>query len=690
MYEAVLLMIVAAQGAAGEVRLPAHQHSVETVQAGAEWKVNAGNDRGEHFSALDQIDTESVTGLGLSWSTDIPVADGISATPIVVDGAIYVSGPYSIVFALDAATGKIRWHHDPDVRKAFADDPYLSWTARSNRGVAFLDGRVVVATADCRLVALDAVSGEPAWTAKTCDPADGYSITDAPRAGEGKIFVGNAGSESGQRNRGYVSAYDIRDGRLLWRFHTVPAADPEHNDTPAMKMAASTWTGDAWQEFGGGGSAWNEMTYDPESGYLFFGTAGALPYLHRYRSPQGGDNLFLSSVLALDAGTGEYAWHYQTVPEDSWEYNATMNIVLADLDIGDRKRSVAMIAPKNGFFYVLDRLTGEFISARSYVKVNWASHINAETGRPVVDPEGEFWNRPTGSQNELWPNMWGSHSWNPMAYHPGLELAYIPAIDAPSVVTNLGEGDFEDRVTLVTEVDGKPHSPGKLIAWDPVAQRERWSVDHVLPFNGGVLATGGGLVFQGDATGAFTAYDAADGRRLWSVDTGSAINAAPITYSLDGRQYVVVPVGAGGGAQFVYPELHATATAHGPARLMAFALHGDQAMPQHSGIEKRLTNLEATASGEIIAQGKRLYAGNCSFCHGTNAVARADGSVPDLRYASNETHLAWNGIVIGGARRAQGMPGSEMRPEEAEAIRQYVLRRASEGAGADGSGSTVH
>jgi quinohemoprotein ethanol dehydrogenase len=605
MYKAVLFFLIAAQAAAGAQELAAHRSVGDRPSARDEWLLNGGSPRGEHFSELDQVDRESIAELGLSWSADLPLADGISATPIVADGVIYISGPYSLVFAIDAATGGILWMHDPGVRKAFAEDPHLSWTARSNRGVAVLDGRVVVATADCRLVALDAASGEPLWSAVTCDTGAGYSITDAPRVGEGKVFIGNAGSESGQQNRGYVSAYDVRDGSFLWRFYTVPSPDREQNDTPAMKMAAGTWTGEDWQRFGGGGSAWNEMTYDPDSGYLFFGTAGALPYLHRYRSPEGGDNLFLSSVVAVDAGTGEYVWHYQTVPEDSWEYNATMNIVLADLDIRGETRSVLMIAPKNGFFYVLDRLSGDFISATSYVKVNWASHINEETGRPVADPGGEFWNTPTGTDTELWPNMWGSHSWNPMAYHPDLQLAYIPAIDAPSLMTNLGEGDFKDTIHLVDEVDGKPHSPGKLIAWDPVRQRQRWSVNHVLPFNGGVLATAGGLVFQGDATGAFSAYDAADGRRLWSVETGSAINAAPVTYALQGRQYVLVPIGAGGGAQFVYPELHATATGQGPTRLLAFSLDGDHELPRAAMDERMPTQLDSTATAEILARGKR-------------------------------------------------------------------------------------
>jgi len=653
-------------------------HAIGDASAAADWPVAGGNHRGQHFSTLDQISAETIDRLGLAWAAELPVADGISATPIVVDGVIYISMPFSLVFALDAATGKTLWRYDPEVKKAFAEHPHLSWTARSNRGVAVQDGLVLVATADCRLIAIDADSGEPQWSATTCDPAVGYSITDAPRIGGDKVFIGNAGSESGKQNRGYVSAYSMRDGALVWRFYTVPSANPDENDTPAMKMAAATWTGDAWQQFGGGGSVWNGMAYDPDSGYVFFGTAGALPYVHRYRSPEGGDNLFLSSVLAVDAETGEYVWHYQTVPEDSWEYNATMNIVLADMEIKGKQHSVLMIAPKNGFYYVLDRLSGDFISAGSYVKVNWASHINAETGRPVIREEGEFWKTPAGTNSELWPNMWGAHSWNPMAYHPELQLAYIPAIDIPSVVTNLGDGDFEDALVRVDAVDGKPHSPGKLIAWDTAAQRERWSIDHKFPFNGGALATAGSLVFQGDAEGAFSAYHASDGRRLWSANTGSAINAAPVTYAVDNKQYVLVPAGAGGGAQFLYAGLHSSADARGPTRLLAFSLEANLELPRSTADKRELPALRPTAPHQTVIRGEELYAEHCRYCHGTSASARVGGSVPDLRFATEQTHAVWNGIVIGGALRSNGMPSTELSTEDSEAIRQYVLRQADQ------------
>lgn len=671
-------LLTHAEFAAADAARVTEARVLSEAASGDNWFLRAGNFRGEHFSPLAEINLNNAARLGLTWFSDLPVKDGIAATPIVVDGVIYLAGPYSVVFAIDAAGGRMLWQYDPGVREGFVDNPNLSWSARSNRGVAVWDGLVLVATADCRLIALNAAGGKVKWTAKTCDPQQGYTITDAPHVGGGKVFIGNAGSESGKQNRGYVSAYDVATGELRWRFFTVPSTNADENTTPAMRMAAGTWSGDNWQAFGGGGSAWNEMTYDPESNLLFFGTAGALPYVHELRSPDGGDNLFLSSVLAVDADTGEYAWHYQTVPGDSWEYNATMNIVLADLEIAGKQRQALLIAPKNGFFYTLDRRTGELISAGKYARANWATGINPETGRPVTTAESRYWELPAGESMALWPNMWGAHSWNPMAWDPGRGLAYVPVVDVPSIVTNLGDGEIRDTLELVDEVDGRPHSPGKLVAWDPVAQRERWSVDYSLPFNGGVLATAGGLVFQGDATGAFSAYDAATGERAWSVATGSAINSAPVSFRVGGHQVVLIAIGAGGGAQFVYPELHAGPDAVGPSRLLAFALDGKRELPVAPVVARVPPALPSTprAPAKTIERGRAVYAQNCSGCHGKNAIARVGGSVPDLRFATAATHAAWNGIVIGGARRAAGMPAFKLSADDVDAARKYVLSEA--------------
>lgn len=645
---------------------------------GENWFLKGGSFRGEHFSPLSEINEHTVDELGLAWAVPLPSPDGISATPIVVDGVIYLSGSWSLVFAIDALTGRRLWTYDPDVRSRLKDDPYMSWPARVNRGVAVWHGKVLATTADCRLIALDAKSGREAWSVQTCDRRLGYAITDSPYVGGEMVFVGNSGSESGDKNRGYVSAYDVHTGELKWRFYTVPSDRAEENASPAMKMAAATWSGTALEEFGGGGSAWNEMTYDPESGLLFFGTAGALPYTHKIRSPDGGDNLFLSSVIAVNAETGEYEWHYQTVPQDSWDYNANMNIVLADLEIEGEPRNTLLIAPKNGFHYVLDRLTGELIAADKFAKVNWATHINLETGRPHYNPEAEYWNR-ADEAVAVWPNLWGAHGWNAMAYHPDLQLVYIPVIDIPSIITDYEDGDFSDTLELTTQVDGSAFDPGKLIAWDPVTNSERWTVRYDLPFNGGVLVTAGNLVFQGDAQGRFNAYRASDGKPVWTVATGSNITAAPVSYAIDGEQYVLVPVGAGGGVQFVYPELHAGEKASGPTQLMAFAL-GESVTPPPRPVPRPSLPEQPVleASTKEIEHGQALYDLNCKGCHGQDAVARAGGSVPDLRYATKETHANWYEIVHGGARRGDGMPSFDLDKEKIEAMRKFVLSRSLE------------
>ena len=638
---------------------------------GENWFLKGGNFRGEHFSPLNEIRDDNVDQLSLAWAVDLPVPDGTPTTPIVVDGVIYIGGAYSKVIAVDANNGDLLWSYESDVRKSFAQNPRLGWISRANRGVAVWDGSVYVATADCRLVSLNAASGAQQWVKQTCDTEQGYSISDSPYVGGGKVFLGNAGSESSENNRGYVSAYDAKTGEMIWRFYIVPSHVPAENDTAALQMAAKTWSGDTLETVGGGGNSWNEMTYDPVSNQLFFGTSGSARYDYVSRSPDGGDNLFLSSIVAVNADTGEYNWHYQTVDRDSWDFNATMNIILADLSIDGEQRETVLIAPKNGFHYALDRHTGELLTAGKYAKVNWATHINLETGRPNYDPAAEYWNAADGETALFWPNFWGAHSWNPMAYHPELGLSYIPVIDLPTAIDN--EGNAED-VVMLTEVDGEPHAPGKLVAFDPATQSIRWSVDHALPYNGGLMTTAGNLVFQGNAEGNFVAYAADTGEQLWSLHTGSAINAAPASYAIDDTQFVLIPVGVAGGLQYWYPEMHAGDQAKGPVRLMAFSIGGEGNMPAPgTGYPPLPDQPPLEASAEQIETGETIYGDACKGCHGANGVARFGGSVPDLRYADAETHATWHAIVIGGSRSANGMPAMEMSVEESEAIRSYIL-----------------
>ncbi|NKB96893.1 MAG: PQQ-dependent dehydrogenase, methanol/ethanol family [Pseudomonadales bacterium] len=640
------------------------------------WPLKGGDSSGQHYSPLAQVNTESVEALSLAWATNIPIPDGVATTPIVIDGVAYLSGAYSIVLAVDAKTGEILWSYDPDVRKAFDEQASLSWLARANRGIAVADGKLFLTTVDCRLIALDAAKGAHLWTKQTCDTSAGYFITDSPYVGGGKVFLGNGGSESELKGRGYVSAYSSDSGELLWRFYIVPSDKAEENDTPALKMAAKTWSGDTLAKHGGGGHSWNEMTYDPASNLLFFGTSGAYPYRHAERSPLGGDNLFLSSIVAVNADTGAYEWHYQTVDKDSWDYNATMNIVLADLSFKDEQRETLLIAPKNGFHYTLDRHTGELLAVGKFAKTNWATHIDLETGKPVYDPAGEYWNIPKGEKALIWPNMWGSHGWNPMAFHPGTGLSYIPVVDAPAEMSGDGENE---AIVLLSEVDGRPHSPGKLVAIDPVNGRVRWSVNRDLPFNGGLLTTAGNLVFQGTATGHFEALAADTGEQLWSVQTGSAINAASASYAIDGIQYVLIPIGAGGGLQFQYPEMHSSVASKGPTRLLAFSLQGDAQLVASPPVDLSLPDQpKLDTSADVVALGASLYKEACKYCHGNNAVARFGGSVPDLRYADATIHAQWDAIVLGGSKRANGMPLIELTAEQSAAVRNYVLSLSEE------------
>ena len=666
-----ILVVLALTALAGNVN---EERVLKESSKGENWFLKGGDFTGQHYSPLNAVNTETVDELGLAWSAELPIPDGVSTTPIVVDGVIYLSGAYSVVVAIDATTGKMLWQFDPNVREAFVAGAMLSWPARVNRGVAVLEGRVYLTTADCRLIALDAASGKEVWAKQTCDNEKGFFITDSPYVGGDKIFLGNAGSESEEGDRGYVSAYDANDGSLLWRFYIVPSDDPAENNTAALKMAAKTWTGETLAKHGGGGHNWNEMTYDPESNQLFFGTSGAYPYLYHERAPLGGDNLFLSSIVAVDADTGEYRWHYQTVDKDSWDYNATMNIVLADMEIRGDERKTLLIAPKNGFHYTLDRLSGELLAVGKYAKTNWATDIDIETGKPIYDPAGEYWNLEEDETSYIWPNMWGAHNWHPMAYHPKTNLSYIPVVDAPGLVSG---GEEAEAIVMLTEVDGKPHSPGKLVAMDPTSGNVAWQIDHALPFNGGLMATGGNLLFQGLATGEFQAYAADSGQTLWSVQTGSAINASPATYSVGGTQYVLIPVGSGGGLQFQYPEMHGAEVAKGPTRLLAFALEGEAEMPVTVSADRPLPqHPDIEASDEAIALGEGVYSSACKICHGSKGVARFGGSVPDLRYATEETLAIWDAIVVGGSKAAGGMPAVGVTAEQSQAVRAYVLKQA--------------
>ena len=650
-----------------------------------DWPLHGLTSKEERYSPLHQITDKNVSQLKPEWYMEIPsIDDGLSATPIVKDGVIYMTGSFANVFAIDGKTGKSIWEYNSGTRahNSLAN----SWGARVNRGVAVAHGRVFVATPDCRLIALDAVKGTQIWEELTCDPTREYTITGAPRAAQGKVFIGNGASDFG--SRGYVSAYDADSGKLIWRFWNVPGDPALGYENEVMKMAAETWAG-GWAK-NGGGSAWDAIVFDEELDHLYFGTDSAIPYDPSERSPGGGDNLFTNSIIAVDADTGEYKWHYQTVPNDAWDYNATNHIILADLKLYGRHRKVLMQAPKNGFFYVIDRVTGELLSAKPYIGVTWASHIDMKTGRPVENPGARYYQN-EDLKAEVIPSLLGAHNWHPMSYSQYTRLVYIPAHEFKStyrlkpdslfggmLFDYYGDDMAEEGLHLKPDLEGKI---GRLIAWDPLKGEARWQVDHVLPMNGGVMSTAGNLVFQGTAVGGFHAFSSDTGKQLWSYNVHASVQAPPITYSVDGKQYVVASAGAGGVARIMVPLYGTGDKALGPSRLIAFTLDGKSALPEPVLTPREVPEPpESTASAEAIVRGAEIYeVGVCGSCHGSVGIGHRPpySSIPDLRYMTRETHDQFKDIVLKGVLKENGMLSFEgtLGEEHIEDLHAFLIDR---------------
>ena len=664
--------------------LISYQGVISANSDNVDWPNHGLNHQEHRFSELTQINAKNVDTLGISWFLDIPsIDDGLAATPIVVDGVIYMTSSFANVFAVDAKSGELIWEYSPNVsaHAGFSS----SWAARVNRGVAVADGRVFVGTPDCRLVAIDAAKGEKLWEELTCDPAAEYAITGAPRVANGKVFMGNGISDFGAR--GYVSAYDAKTGKMLWRFWTVPGDPKNGHENETMEMASKTWA-DGWAK-NGGGSPWDAIVFDPELNQLYIGTDSSIPYDPSVRSPGGGDNLFLNSIIALDADTGEYKWHYQTVPNDAWDYNAANHIILTEREHKGEKRKVLMQAPKNGFFYVLDRTSGELLSAEPYIGVTWATHIDLETGRPVETPEARYYKNKS-KRAELIPSLIGGHNWHSMSYNPQTGLVYIPAHEFKTtfslnpdaalggVMFDWYGSDLNDKKTdLKPELRG---TIGRLLGWDPIKQEAKWRVNHALPMNGGVMSTAGNLVFQGAATGDFVAYAADTGKPLWSIDLQASIQASPVTYRIDGKQYVLAAAGGGGIARFMIPLYGTDEGAIGPSRLVAFSLDGKQQLPELELYDPPVPEPpKQTASKETIKTGMQVFEiAACGLCHGSLTIGRRPySSVPDLRYLTADKHKQFKNIVLKGFRRPQGMLPYEgiISEEDAEAIHAFIIER---------------
>jgi quinohemoprotein ethanol dehydrogenase len=665
------------------------------TDAPGDWLTHGRTYSEQRYSPLAEIAAGNVAELGLAWSFDLDTDRGQEATPLLVDGVLYFSTAWSKVFAVDARTGQEKWRFDPQVPPSHAVNACCDVV---NRGVAAWGTSIFVGTLDGRLIALDRESGRELWSVATADPAKHYTITGAPRVVKGRVLIGNGGAEYGVR--GYVSAYDAATGALVWRFYTVPGDPAQGFENAAMEMAAKTWAGE-WWKYGGGGTVWDSMAYDPELDLLYVGVGNGSPWNHQIRSQGQGDNLFLSSIVALRPDTGEYVWHFQTTPGETWDYTATQHMILADLAIDGRTRKVILQAPKNGFFYVLDRATGEFISGRNFAPINWATGLDPKTGRPVEVEAARF----RSGTSLVIPGPPGAHNWNPMSYHPGTGLVFIPATTATSTASlyahdpafqlrdvgwNTGlkvppPPPTEDVVAGFQEARSRP--PGTLLAWDPVQQREVWRVEHKVRGGSGLLSTGGGLVFQGTGDNRFHAFAAATGAELWSFDAGNAILGGPITYELDGVQYVVALAGRGGvlGLAGGAGAPAGAATAVRPkGRLLCFALgaKGSLPVPQAdvAAARRPLELANVTTPGDV-ARGRSQYGALCTACHGPDAVS--SGTVPDLRFAPVLLDAArFRAIVVEGALRDRGMVGfaPAIGAGEAEDLRAYLVQRARESA----------
>ena len=653
---------------------PSAAPDASAVGAGAEWQNVNGDGDETGYSRLDQITAKNAGRLGLAWYLDLPGEASLEASPIEVQGLLYFTGSYATVYAIDAAGGSLVWKFEP---KTWEHNPTkMNYAFGANRGAAYADGKIFSAALDGRLFALDAMTGRVIWSTETTDPKGGQTVTGAPRVFRGKVIIGQGGADFGMR--GYVTAYDQETGKQAWRFYVVPAGPEANKGDPAMETAAETWNGEFWKKTGGGGGPWDSITFDADLNRIYVGTANAAPYDAEARSPGGGDNLYTASIVALDADTGKYVWHYQVNPRDSWDYDCTQQMTLTTLTIGDKHRRVLMQAPKNGFFYVLDRETGKVISAEKLGKVTWADHIDLATGRPVENPDIRY---ETG-QSVIFPFNSGLHSWMRMAYSPATGLVYVPTMQ---MATRFHRGEPEDRdfnvlglniASLGGETgDGK----GTLVAWDPVAQRARWRVPLDTLWNGGAVSTAGNVVFQGAADGGFSAYDGRTGTRLWHQNVGMGIIASPMTYSLGGKQYVAVLAGYGGSAAILSDIMSVGWKYSGPRRLLTFALDGKTVLPPAPSPTLKVSvqdNPAEVLDATQIAMGKAMFMA-CAACHGRNLIG-AGGPAPDLRESPIplSPDAFWS-VVHDGSLIERGMPRFGMFDKpQIEALRQYVRARA--------------
>lgn len=642
-----------------------------------DWLAYGRTHNERRFMPTDNINIENVSDLKVDWFIDLPNDVGLVSTPLVVDGVLFFTGTMNIVRAVNAINGDLLWEYDPEVGKEVAGKRKIGWL--HNRGISYYEGKIFAATWDGRLVAIDAKTGQELWKVRTFDMDRSLYITGAPKAFKGKVLIGNGGTENGP-TRGWVTAYDADTGKEAWKFYIVPGNPADGFENEAMEMAAKTWTGEWWKH-GGGGNAWHGFTYDADLDVLYIGTGNGSPWNRKIRSPDGGDNLFLCSIVALKPDTGEYLWHYQTTPGESWDYNSNMDIVLADLNINGEPIKALLHAPKNGFFYVLNRETGKLVSAEPFVETSWASHIDLKTGRPVEVEGARYETAPA----PITPNAWGAHSWHAMSFNPQTGLVYLPVIHQGAIYSDEGidldswqSVEFQGGIGVgMSNPEKDPRDyPGSLMAWDPIQQKAVWTIPQNNLHNAGTLTTAGNLVFQGRPDGILLAYNALSGDIVWEFDVGLGIAAPPISYMLNGRQYISLLVGWGGGYAGLGGEDAAKlgwAYRAQMRRLITFSLEGKVKMPKLAPPYKPVA-IEApefliNKDMELIGQGKY---GNCSSCHGGEAVS--GGMAPDLRASSIPLDInEFTRVVRDGGRVGMGMPAfPDITDEELVGLQHYI------------------
>ncbi|MGH8217128.1 MAG: PQQ-dependent dehydrogenase, methanol/ethanol family [Steroidobacteraceae bacterium] len=664
----------------GQAASPANVTAERLLHAASEpsqWMTYGGTYEEQRYSRLTQLNPQNVDRLGLLWYADYDTNLSQDGTPLYIDGVIYVSTAWSKVYAFEVATGRKLWEYDPKVPGQWAVNVCCGLV---NRGIAAWHGRVYVGTLDGRLVAIDARTGKEAWSTLTIDRGHHYSITSAPRIAKGLVFIGNSGGEFGVR--GYISAYDADTGKLVWRFYTVPGNPKDGFENDAMRRAAKTWGGE-WWKLGGGGTVWDAIVYDPVTDLVYFGTGNGTPWNDADRDPTTGDDLYLASIVAVKAQTGEYVWHYQETPADTWDYDAVSPMMIANLKIDGHRRHVILQPSKNGFFYTVDAATGKLLGARPFTDVNWADGVDPESGRPRERPAARY---PAGRPFDLAPGVQGAHGWEANAYSPQTGLmyvptqrAYFPMIDDPKYVPspmgyNLG-------IVFGTQFDyyrDHPQAKNGFVAYlqalDPVTGRVLWKGEPTHQGGtGGALATAGGLVFQsGGDSQEVRAYEARTGRKLWHFETQTGVNAPPITFEQAGRQYLAVSVGGNQREGYYAPN---------DSRLLVFALDGNAKLPPPKPFTRRpLAPPPATASPRLVKAGEDRYAHFCAACHGDRGQTRG-ANFPDLtRTPLLYTQLGFDQVVLKGALSERGMDSfaSVLKPSDTEAIRAYIIARAND------------